>query len=80
MGQQGGSATICTEVVGGEVRLRDDRPAVVVTSTSWTPDEDVGLLVEAAQLYEQVHTPAPLQSHVANPGPMQRLLTSSPSL
>lgn len=33
--------------------LRDNRPALVVTSTSWTADERIELFVEALRIYER---------------------------
>lgn len=52
-GRLRGTATILTQKeADGSISKRRDRPAVVVSSTSWTPDEDFGILLEAAKLYD----------------------------
>jgi beta-1,4-mannosyltransferase len=53
-GGPGGQQTLLTQLGrGGRPEPRPARPAVVVSSTSWTPDEDFGLLLEAAQRYDR---------------------------
>ncbi|GAU93055.1 hypothetical protein RvY_05046 [Ramazzottius varieornatus] len=49
-----GTETVFTRKAPGEAaELRDDRPALLVSSTSWTEDEDFGLLFDALKLYDQ---------------------------
>ncbi|KAI7861959.1 hypothetical protein BDF14DRAFT_1862114 [Spinellus fusiger] len=49
--------TLITVHHGSEYSERTDRPFVIVSSTSWTQDEDFGLLLEAVALYEARATP-----------------------
>lgn len=37
----------------GEVKYRPNRPAMLLSSTSWTPDEDFSMLVSALDIYEK---------------------------
>lgn len=47
------SQTLFTEEYAkGRCRPRRGRPALIVSSTSWTPDEDISLLLDALQVVE----------------------------
>lgn len=43
------NSTIFTEYIENEVRLSPKRPGFIVSSTSWTEDEDFSILLNALQ-------------------------------
>ena len=48
--------SLFTHLVDTTPQLRSDRPALIVSSTSWTMDEDFGIMLHAAHWYDQVST------------------------
>ncbi|XP_063828392.1 chitobiosyldiphosphodolichol beta-mannosyltransferase [Ostrinia nubilalis] len=51
-GEGSGSRTVFTQLIDNSVSLRTDRPGLLFSSTSWTPDENFGILMDALQVYE----------------------------
>ncbi|ORX51786.1 hypothetical protein BCR36DRAFT_411757 [Piromyces finnis] len=43
--------TIITQEMNGSVEMKDKRPALLISSTSWTPDEDFSILLESLKHY-----------------------------
>lgn len=47
------STTFTVKTGDNEVKLKTDRPVLLVSSTSWTEDEDFGILLTALEGYEE---------------------------
>ncbi|KAG5000459.1 hypothetical protein JHK87_021531 [Glycine soja] len=45
--------TLFTTEFGSNIYLKPNRPALVVSSMSWTPDKDFAILLEAAVMYDR---------------------------
>lgn len=41
--------SLFTEITGEGVKLKDNRPGILVSSTSWTEDEDFSVLLSALE-------------------------------
>jgi len=51
--------TIITREVNGGIELKEGRPALVISSTSWTPDEDFSVLLQSLKHYNDTLVKSP---------------------
>lgn len=64
------SGTRFTEYEKGTPVMKSDRPVLLVSSTSWTEDEDFSILLRALQLYDK-RTGPPIVCVITGKGPLK---------
>jgi len=70
----GPNSSVFTEADGQDFSLREERPALLVSSTSWTEDEDFSVLLEALTKYETEERSVPsLVCVITGKGPMKEM-------
>ncbi|XP_053694133.1 chitobiosyldiphosphodolichol beta-mannosyltransferase [Sabethes cyaneus] len=50
------SSAFTIKYIDGQVKFKPGRSGILISSTSWTPDEDFSILLTALELYEKVAT------------------------
>lgn len=55
----------------GTIKFKFQRPAIVVSSTSWTPDEDFSILLEALQKYDESPSQTEIACFITGKGPLK---------
>eukprot|EP01102_Stenamoeba_stenopodia_P005205 TRINITY_DN15731_c0_g1_i1.p1 TRINITY_DN15731_c0_g1~~TRINITY_DN15731_c0_g1_i1.p1 ORF type:complete len:461 (-),score=128.51 TRINITY_DN15731_c0_g1_i1:49-1431(-) len=67
------NTVVTTRTSDGKIALRRDRPAVLVSSTSWTADEDFEMLLDALMLLEnKFHITTNVLCLITGKGPMKQ--------
>jgi beta-1,4-mannosyltransferase len=62
---------ISVRAAGSRATLKVDRPRVVITSTSWTEDEDISMLLDAVEALDNDDAPRRLLVLITGKGPMR---------
>lgn len=84
LGGAGSDSTCSTHKKKGKYQLSDNRPAVIVSSTSWTADEDFDLLINALQSLDSIIEADKLEIEIifiiTGKGPLKEFYASKISL